>query len=492
MRNTPNLELKFIILTWVMAHSKLFVIGHPAMSLGKSFQLSEDLKGVGAASRGSKGFQDSQVIPDLSLQESNGLQATMNFRTPQISSGFPNPPTSSWFSGLAKFMNKFRGADPVISEAPKTSLKEPHGASVANIREDLLRFTPTPRTENAAPLVPEVNEAFKNQNVMVFKGQMEDMKPADVAELSPGRLIGYAADRNADVENKARNLYEVGDAYTQAERRAFYKASLAYRQTMFPSLVLTKGIKAKEYLKTQSMIRDVVKQKMLAPGFKGISEEDMTMSVRNAFIEKIAGLNLYPEIEKGLQDLKKARTIYQEAYTDTYQAALRLSKVDSLDPQTVAKLTDKQYVEKGALYDSNVYQRYAQWSGAEKQLDEILNDKALVTLLDSKFATRTKETEMITDRLKNKLIAKGKPIDDQVINSASLSEFIKRQASLNPQMKDLQDYASLIKKVEKQIETSKNAALKSADRYYTRQKLLKSTALRYKGWFSRNFKKAFN
>ncbi|EGG08403.1 uncharacterized protein MELLADRAFT_124206 [Melampsora larici-populina 98AG31] len=410
-----------------------------------------------------------------------GLQTSMFYLRPQI---------GSWFAKIRGFMRKFWGADPSLAEAPHASFKfeETRGLAEKEIREDLLRFTPTARAEKAAPLVPELDEAFKNQNIMLFRGQMEDIKPVEVAKLSPDRLIRYAADRNEDVEGMARNLYKASEKYTQAEQKAFYKASLGYSQVIDPSLILNKKASAKKFEETKKMIQDIVQQKMKESNIKGISENDMTMSIRESFINKIAVL--YPEVEKGLQELKKAKAAYEQVYAGTYQAAYQLSNADTLEPQAFTQLTDKQYVEKAAFYDIKAYQRYAQWSDAEKRLDDVLYDQELVATLERKFetATQDKEINKIADQLKEDLKAKGKPIDGKTVHAVARSKFIKKQASLDP---FLRQYVSRIKSTEKQVENTKNAALRGADRYYKSHKLLKSAALRYKSWFFRNIIQKF-
>ncbi|EGG12004.1 uncharacterized protein MELLADRAFT_124207 [Melampsora larici-populina 98AG31] len=533
MRNPPYPQIKWIIIVWVIANLKLFVIGHPAMAAGKSIQVFEDAKGVGTAGHANKssldvkavhepllpkpddlrtsvvlspsksgsgtadiadsmrkgrvegphipntlqtGSKDLQVAHDFLYTKPDGLQTSTLVRHPQI---------GTWFAKIRGFMSKSQGADPSLRESPSASFKfeDTRGFTAKEIREDLLRFTPTARAKKVAPLIPEVDEAFKNQNGMVLKGQMEDIKPVEVAKLSPDRLIRYAADRNDNVEGMARNLYKASEKYIKDEQRAFYKASLGYSQVLDHSLILNKKTSAKSYEETRKMIEDIVKQKMKESEVKGISENDMTMSIRESFIDKMAVL--FPEVEKRLQELQKSKANYQQAYTDTYQAAHHLSNTKSLNPQALAQLTDKQYVEQAAFYDIKAYRRYAQWSDAEKRLDDILYDQDLVAALKSKFETATKDKEInvIADQLKDNLKAKGKPIDEKTVNTVARSNFIKEQASLDPV---LQHYVSRIKIAEKQIENTKNTALEGADRYYKSHKLLKSTALRYKSSFFRN------
>ncbi|EGF98983.1 uncharacterized protein MELLADRAFT_124209 [Melampsora larici-populina 98AG31] len=168
-----------------------------------------------------------------------------------------------------------------------------------------------------------------------------------------------------------------------------------------------------------------------------------------------------------------------------------------LTPEALSKLSNTQYIKQAAASDKKVLQNYNKWMSAEEYLRDLRSrwfGEAKTTFIKSNGdALFDERMGAITQILKGSKGRGGSTDSESTIELAAQKEFIKEQAK-NLKDEGLQRAVLAIKLAEQSAAKAESAALRSADQFFKRNKLLESSALRYKhtGWsFTKFFKKIF-
>lgn len=173
----------------------------------------------------------------------------------------------------------------------------------------------------------------------------------------------------------------------------------------------------------------------------------------------------------------ETRSRYEVTWKNTREAAERLVSKESLTPDTLLKLTEKQYVERAALFDKNVYQNNLK----RETLEELIRSDTdvLYKKLAEKFIARegepalNAEIERLALGLENKADSQSKPTDDFTI--AARKDFLKNQANFYASDPELKFYKAEIEAREMAANRAMKEALKGADKVFKRNKILKSS-----------------
>ncbi|KAH9818472.1 secreted protein [Melampsora americana] len=407
MRKPSESKLKDILLLW--ANMNFYVKGHPAFS-EDGLHIAEGTKVLKPTTQGENMFRNTHFI-------NNGPHLEIHYfdKNPGTSEDLHSIKTGSGDSGIV-------------------------------------------RTSNPLQFNPEDTSAFRNQGLIeldsfigrciAVRQHLEFLSPNQVRQLPPDDLIRYIAKRDSVAAKEAINLYELAQAYTQAEKKAFLVAA---------------GRNG------EKLCKDIDDWALKKVGKKTqISVKQLKMSVRFKYIIDMLNLDPSENLQQHFQTLQEAYKSYDVAYTKIYQAAKGLT--ESFTPQDLSKLNNKEYVRKAALFDKNVNQKYEQWLKAEKTLYKAewrSNSRSPATSsLNEGDQVLNCQTDAKALRFEKEVKGKGQPIDEMRIQEVAEKDIIKKEASG--------------KKAESE-------ALRSADKLYKNNHFLKSSGFRYKPWSLANF-----
>ncbi|EGF99810.1 uncharacterized protein MELLADRAFT_124202 [Melampsora larici-populina 98AG31] len=172
---------------------------------------------------------------------------------------------------------------------------------------------------------------------------------------------------------------------------------------------------------------------------------------------------------------------YNQAYQKTLTEAKNLVSKESLTPEALSKLTNKEYVKKASLFDQKVQQNLAEWEAQEDLMHDYLSKFFKLQALEFKSQKKldakwTKAMEEVKEKAKET----GEPTDPTSLEKAAQRQFIKNQAKRHPKNLGWKEDEETMKEFEKYVREAEKKALRSAKRVLPRTDLLRSAALKMK------------
>ncbi|KAH9818473.1 secreted protein [Melampsora americana] len=426
MKNPFNSKRRDGFLLWALANENFYVKGHPAFE-SDGLHIAEGTKGVEATTHG----------------ENN-----------------TNPGTSADLHGVRTGSGNVEIVESSMSNVKDTGKKS-------------LRFT----------LEAEEARGLKNLRLIeldsligrhtTVRGDLKFLSPNQVRELPPDDLIRYIAERDSAAAKEVANLYERAQEYTQALQKAFLVAADQNHEVIQKNIHESVQQRAGRKMKTQ------------------FSMKQSQMSAQLEYTMGVLKMNPSNNLQQHFQTLQEAFRSYDAAYTKIYQAARGLTEL--FTPQALSKLNDKQYVRKAAIFDENVNWKYEQWLKAEKTLYKAARRSGSrlpsTSSLNEGDQVLHSQTEAQASIFEKDVKGKGQAIDEMRIQGVAEKDIIEQEAE-DPRPVEFQKAAMNIEYLEKSGKKAESEALRSADKFYKNNHILKSSGkngfLFHQGHFPNN------